>query len=257
MSTTMQGGKRSYRAAVRISTRVVPSSWPTPGPILVASDIYEEPDVPGVGFPEESTHPVGTLFRVGRAEVFLEPANRGVRPPEKVGPCIVVEKRGRGGWQEASHGGRSVQEDLRQTLRNHYNDAAPAYSSKLTSAKRYWLLARVCCRPFRTLGICGVSVSRGSRRRALRCRPFRAGCGARPFLAACASLAQKPRLHRPAGFAVRMVKRKVLGGRGAPPNFTAPRGKVWWRSKLYGAPAKFTASRQTLGRASELYGATG
>src|SRR6185369_14614887 len=52
----------------------------------------EEPDVPGVGFPQQRAHPVGALFRFGREKMLLELADRRFRPPEKVRTRRVVEE---------------------------------------------------------------------------------------------------------------------------------------------------------------------
>src|SRR5215210_4172350 len=79
---------------------------------LVGAD--EEPDVPGVGLPQEGAHPVGALFRIGRGEVFLELADGGVRPPKEVGPRVFVEERRRGRRQAAGwhRGMRAAHHDV-------------------------------------------------------------------------------------------------------------------------------------------------
>src|SRR5579872_804448 len=54
---------------------------------------HEEPDVPGVGLPQQGSHPIGARFRVGRAEMLLELADRRVRPPQEVGARGIVAER--------------------------------------------------------------------------------------------------------------------------------------------------------------------
>src|SRR4051812_34615572 len=71
-------------------------AWPERTDLI---GIDEEPDIPGVGFPQEGAHPIGALFRIGGGEMLLELADRGGRPPKKVGPRGIVEKCGRCRWQ--------------------------------------------------------------------------------------------------------------------------------------------------------------
>src|SRR5690349_9179362 len=68
----------------------IPDQVGPEGADLIGRD--EEPDVPGVGLPQQGAHPVGALFRIGREKMLLELADRGVRPPKKVGTRVVVEE---------------------------------------------------------------------------------------------------------------------------------------------------------------------
>src|SRR4051812_4364579 len=66
----------------------------------------EEPHVPAIGFPEEGSHPIGALLWIGRGEVLLELADRGLRPPQEVGPRIVVEEGLGRRWEPTRWGER-------------------------------------------------------------------------------------------------------------------------------------------------------
>src|SRR5436305_6936006 len=89
----------------------------------------EEPDVARIGLPQQGTHPVGTLFRIGRAEVLLELADRGVRPPKKVGARGVVQERLRGRWEATRREG--------QMGAAHCAITVPSYN--LTTTSRTWV----------------------------------------------------------------------------------------------------------------------